>query len=94
MAPRSPSSSTGRVSMPAALLVMQRKVPIRFTWMIRSKFSSGYSLISPVCLSRETVFTEPPTPAQFTRIRSCPWAARALAKAASTSGEEVTLTGQ
>ena len=56
--------------MPAALLVMQRKVPIRLIWMIRSKFSSGYSLISPVCLSRDTVLAPPPTPAQFTRIRS------------------------
>ena len=46
--------------MPAALLVMQRNVPIRLIWMMRSKFSSGYSLISPVCLSRDTVLTEPP----------------------------------
>jgi hypothetical protein len=49
-------------------------------------------LISRVCLSRETVFTEPPTPAQLTRMRSCPMAARDFANAASTSGVEVTLT--
>ena len=31
--------------MPAALLVTQRKVPIKLIWMMRSKLSSGYSLI-------------------------------------------------
>ena len=80
--------------MPAALLVMQRKVPIRLIWMMRSKLSSGYSLISWVCRSRETVFTEPPTPAQFTRMRSWPIAARDLANAASISGVEVTFALQ
>jgi hypothetical protein len=34
--------------MPAALLVTQRNVPIRLIWMMRSKLSSGYSLISRV----------------------------------------------
>ena len=33
-------------------------------------------------------------PAQFTRTRSWPWAARALAKPASTSASEVTSTRQ
>ena len=80
--------------MPAALLVMQRKVPIRLTWMMRSKLSSGYSLISPRLLVARTVFTEPPTPAQLTRMRSWPMAARDFANAASTSGVEVTLTWQ
>ena len=42
----------------------------------------------------EPIKPEPPTPAQLTRMRSCPIAARDLANAASTSGVEVTLTLQ
>src|SRR3546814_6690147 len=37
-------------------------------------------LISPVLRSRPAVFMELPPPAQLTRMRSCPFAARALAK--------------
>src|ERR1700679_3326660 len=90
MTPRSPSGSGGRVSMPAADFVMQRNVPIRLMLMMRSKFSSGYSLISPVALSRDTVLALLPVPAQLMRMRSWPIAPRALAKAASTAGVEVT----
>ena len=43
------------VSMPAADLAMQRKVPTRLIWMMRSKASSGKCLISPVSLSRLAV---------------------------------------
>src|SRR5271165_1476709 len=94
MTPRSPSGSGGRVSMPAADFVMQRNVPIRLMAMMRSKFSSGNSLISPVALSRDTVLALPPVPAQLTRMRSCPFAPRALAKAASTAGVAVTSASQ
>ena len=81
--------------MPAADFVMQRNVPIRLTLMMRSKFSSGYSLGAPVVRSSDAVFwAPPPTPAQFTRMRSCPWAARAFANPASTSSVDVTLTLQ
>ena len=59
--------------------------------MIRLKASSGKCLISPVLRSRLAVLAALPVPAQLTRMRSWPMAARALAKAASTSSSEVTL---
>jgi hypothetical protein len=45
------------------------------------KAVSGKCLISPVALSRLAVLTALPVPAQLTRMRSWPMAARALAKA-------------
>jgi hypothetical protein len=80
--------------MPAADLAMQRKVPIRLTWMTKSKADSGKCLISPLCLSRLAVLIALPMPAQLTRMRSWPCASRALAKPASTSSSLVTLTLQ
>ncbi len=80
--------------MPAADLAIQRKVPTRLIWMMMLKASSGKCLIAPVCLSRLAVLMALPVPAQLTRIRSWPMAARALAKPASTSSSEVTLTLQ
>ncbi len=62
--------------------------------MIMLKASSGKCLASPVALSRLAVLMALPVPAQLTRTRSWPWAARALAKPASTSSSEVTLTLQ
>ncbi len=62
--------------------------------MMRLKASSGKWVASPVALSRPAVFTALPVPAQLTRMRSWPCAARALAKAASTSASEVTSTLQ
>ena len=53
--------------------------------MMRLKRSVGHGRISPVFLSRLTVLTASAVPAQLTRMRSCPMAARALAKAASTA---------
>ena len=47
-----------------------------------------------VALSRDAVLIALPVPAQLTRMRSWPCAARALAKPASTSASEVTLTLQ
>ncbi|MNT42103.1 hypothetical protein D3C72_1785030 [compost metagenome] len=94
MAPRSPSSSASSVSMPAADLAMQRKVPTRLIWMMRSKLASGKCLISPEALSRLAVFTALPVPAQLTSTRSWPCAVRALAKAASTCSSDVTSTLQ
>src|SRR3990167_2113258 len=79
MAPRSPSIGS-RSSMPLADLAMQRKVPTRLIWMIRLKASSGKCLVSPVVLSRPAVLAALPVPAQLTRMRSWPWAARALAE--------------
>jgi hypothetical protein len=77
-------ASGSSVSMPAADLAMQRKVPTRLIWMMRSKASSGKCLISPSALSRLAVLTALPVPAQLIRMRSWPMAARALAKPAST----------
>ena len=74
--------------MPAADLAMQRKVPTRLIWMMRSKLTSGKWRISPVALSRLAVLTALPVPAQLTRMRSCPCAARALAKPASTCSSD------
>ena len=51
-------------------------------------------MISPVLRSRLAVLAALPVPAQLTRMRSWPLAARALAKAASTSSSLVTLHGQ
>jgi hypothetical protein len=94
MAPRSPSASGGSVSMPAADLAMQRKVPTRLIWMMRSKLAVGKARISPVVLSRLAVLMALPVPAQLIRMRSWPWAARALAKPASTWSSDVTSTAQ
>ena len=80
--------------MPAALLAMQRKVPTRLIWMIMLKRSVGNDLISPVSRSRLAVRAALPVPAQLTRMRSCPTAARDLAKAASTCSSLVTSHGQ
>ena len=44
MAPRSPSSSGSRVSMPAALLAMQRKVPTRLIWISQVELVDGEML--------------------------------------------------
>ena len=62
--------------------------------MMRSKPSSGKCLISPVLRSRPAVLAALPVPAQATRIRSWPWAARAFSNAASTCSSEVTSTLQ
>ncbi|MNN52666.1 hypothetical protein D3C81_1673780 [compost metagenome] len=92
--PRSPPAVSS-VSMPAAERAMQRKVPIRLIWMMRSKASDGKCLIwSGASLERDAVLMALPVPAQLTRMRSWPMAARALAKPASTSASEVTLTWQ
>ena len=69
---------------PMADFAMQRKVPIRLIWMIFSKAASGKCLGCPVALSKLAVLIALPVPAQLTRMLSCPMAARALAKAAST----------
>jgi hypothetical protein len=98
MTPRSADSNSSfkgdSVSMPAAAFAAQRKEPTRLTWMTRSNCSSGWWLMAPVVLLRETVFAAGPIPAQFTRMRSWPCAARALAKAASTRASLVTSTWQ
>jgi hypothetical protein len=62
--------------------------------MIMLKASVGKLLISPVLRSRLAVRAALPVPAQLTRMRSWPLAARALAKAASISSSEVTLAAQ
>jgi hypothetical protein len=80
--------------MPLADLAMQRKVPTRLIWMIMLKASSGKCRASPVALSRLAVLMALPVPAQLTRIRSWPWAARAFSNPASTSSSDVTLTLQ
>ena len=81
--------------MPAADLAMQRKVPTRLIWMMRSKLRrAGSDLISPVSLLRLAVLIALPVPAQLTRMRSWPMAARALAKPASTCSSLVTSTSQ
>ena len=67
--------------MPAADLAMQRKVPTRLIWMIRSKASSGKCLISPVSLSRLAVLIALPVPAQLTRMRSWPMRGARLGEA-------------
>jgi hypothetical protein len=59
-----------------------------------AKASIGKCLISFVALSRDAVLNALPVPAQFTRMRSCPSAARDLAKPASTSASDVTSTLQ
>lgn len=48
--------------------------------MMRLKRSAAHGRISPVFLSRLTVLTASAVPAQLTRMRSCPMAARALAR--------------
>ena len=58
--------------MPAADLAMQRNVPTRLIWMMRSKSAVGKGLISPVPLSRLAVLMALPVPAQLTRTRSWP----------------------
>ena len=83
-----------RVIMPAADLAIQRKVPIRLIWMTLLKASSGWKEISPVSFLRLAVLTPMAVPAQLTRMRSCPLAARAAAKPASTEASSVTLTLQ
>ena len=80
--------------MPAADLAMQRKVPTRLIWISQLKASSGKCLIEPSSLLRLAVLIALPVPAQFTRMRSCPIAARALAKPASTLSSLVTFTSQ
>src|SRR6202035_3623069 len=70
--------------------VMQRKVPTVFKRRTHSNLSEGKNWISPVALSRRAVRIEFPPPAQHTSARSCPWAARALAKARSTLSSEST----
>ena len=62
--------------------------------MMRLKASSGKCLIEPSSFERLAVLIALPVPAQFTKIRSCPCAARALAKPASTLSSSVTLTSQ
>ena len=80
--------------MPAALLDMTRKVPIRLTWITNSNRSIGKAVISPVSRLRPAVLAALATPAQLTHTRSCPCAARALAKPASTLSSRVTSTWQ
>ena len=67
--------------MPAADFATQRNVPIRLIWMVSSKMLSGKCLISPVSFERLAVFIAEPMPAQQTRMRSWPLAARALENA-------------
>ena len=67
--------------MPAALLAMQRKVPTRLIWMMRSKLAVGKALISPVFLSRLAVLMALPVPAQLTRTRSWPMRGARLGEA-------------
>ena len=62
--------------------------------MIQLKASSGKCRGSPVVLSRLAVLIALPVPAQLTRMRSWPWASRALAKPASTVSSLVTSTLQ
>src|SRR5690554_3009850 len=76
MAPRSPPSSGSSVAMPAALFTMQRKVPTVLRPSTYSKSEILKGMISPVFLSRPIVLPPRPPPAQFTRQRSCPCAAR------------------
>ncbi len=67
--------------MPAADLAMQRKVPTRLIWMMRSKSASGKCLISPVALSRLAVLIALPVPAQLTSTRSWPMRGARLGEA-------------
>ena len=57
---------------------MQRKEPTRLTAITFSNMSIGWG--SP----REVVLATGAIPAQFTRMRSGPWASRAFEKPAST----------
>jgi len=57
--------------------------------MMASKESIGKCLMAPVVLSRLAVLIALPVPAQLTSIRSCPIAARALTKPASTLASSV-----
>ena len=75
--------------MPAAVLAMQRKVPTRLIWMMRSKFERGKALISPVFLSRLAVLMALPVPAQLTRMRSWPMRGAGLGEA----GVDLFLVG-
>ena len=80
--------------MPAADFAVQRNVPTRLIWMMRSKSAVGKDTIAPVLLSRLAVLIALPVPAQLTRTRSWPTAARAFAKPASTCSSLVTSTLQ
>src|SRR5450830_315592 len=79
MTPRSPSSRASCAIMSAAARRIMLKVPIRLTLMMRLKSSSGIAW--PSLPTRRLA---PPMPAQLTRMRAGPWAARAAASAAST----------
>src|SRR6185437_7247705 len=92
MAPRSPPSSGSSESMPCAEWAMQRKVPTRLIWTMKSNASVGKRRISPVFLSRLAVLIALPVPAQFTRMRSWPFAARAFLKPSATLSSFVTST--
>src|SRR3546814_2901652 len=82
------SSDVCSSDLPAADLATQRKVPTRLIWISRLNASAGKCLIEPSSFDRLAVFIALPVPAQHTRIDSCPFAARALAKPASTDSSE------
>jgi hypothetical protein len=94
IAPRSPVSVGSSVAIPAALFTMQRKVPTVFSPSTHSKSATLKGTISLVSLLRPMVLPPRPPPAQLTRIRSWPFAARALAKPASTEASSMTSTSQ
>ena len=80
--------------MPCAEIAMQRKVPTRLIWMMKLNASVGKRRVSPVFLSRDAVLIALPVPAQFTRMRSWPCAARAFSNAATTLASSVTFASQ
>ena len=80
--------------MPAADLLMQRKVPTRLIAMTFSNTAMSWARGSPVSRFLPTVLAAGAMPAQLTSTRSWPWAALALAKPASTLASLVTSTAQ
>ena len=78
MTPRSPSSSGFCAAMSAAASRQELIVPIRLTWIARVSLSSGLAVPS-----RPTSLAPGAMPAQATRMRAGPNAARTAATAAS-----------
>ena len=71
MTPRSWSSPTGSVAcMPATLLEIIRKVPIRLTWITLVKVARSCGSMALVSLTRRVMRLAAPMPAQLTRMRS------------------------
>ncbi len=85
--PRAPSAlRASAATMPSADWLAQLKVPPRLTVMVFR--NNAGSCATPF----ETVLAAGPIPAQFIKMRSCPLAARRLAKPARTLSGSATST--